>query len=64
MRNSVEILQGANDPLIDDMTAYMREYIARAGKAKRGEFSDPEILEASKENRGARPSRRTYRRRY
>jgi len=34
MRNSVNILQGPDDPLIDDMTAYTRLNVAKYRKAR------------------------------
>ena len=60
MRNSVEVLKGPDDPCIDEITAYMREYVRRCEKAKRGHVSDEEIWLASKD--APAPSRRTYRR--
>jgi hypothetical protein len=47
MRNAVNVLKGRDDPRIDEITAYMREYVRRSMKAKRSEFADPRIDPAS-----------------
>jgi hypothetical protein len=60
MRNAVNVLKGPDDPRIDEITAYMREYLRRSAKAKRSEFADPRINPASPS--APLVSRRTFRR--
>ena len=62
MRNSVSILQGRDDPLINDMTAYMRWVQARRAKAERGEIVDEAVFDASKKMPSPPLSRHGYRR--
>jgi hypothetical protein len=61
MRDAVNVLKGPDDPRIDEITAYMREYVRRCRKAKRSEFAEDDIL-ASMVVPSAPFSRRTYRR--